>query len=678
MTGINDVSGVICAACGRLNPFEAGLCAQCGAMLADTSPHGRQAAWSHVPGPVNRESFIDSQSRHRRATWRLTAASAVAAIVTGIPMSIALTPVLYVLLVLFTWLVDLVAPVPQGVWDAYTWSGRVLIEIVEALDAPEATGGVSQIPFDMLAYAAMIWLVPGMIFMLICWFGLRALFRHSGPGGVLLSIGAREPLRGDFEERQLVNVIEEIAIAAGLPVPPRVMLLDSDVANAAVVGSSRDDATIVVSRALLDDLDRDATQGVLANLVASIGNGDLRGARSIIAIFETFGFAAILLKVPVSGPARRMLWRIIRYALGQHTPEQRASESRAVAGMLTQSFWDTGEEDDFSFLNEDGSVPVERRGLSVRLLLFLPFLAISMLVAMTLAGFPSLLVWLAIASLLVPAGLIVWYQRRYVLYMTRHALKTFRALMFLPYYLGAMLPQIALMLIIPFMLEPMLALLWRRRRYLADASAVQITRNPDGIARGLSGLVSRGGLIPGGNWASPMFVVGPEAMQARQLSNYREQQRLQIEELKRKHNLDGGVIGNVRATAAHFTTVAQEQHAAGENGAALFQDEENLFDEGSFSGSSGSIVSFHPPLNQRLKKLRRMGSTVGDVDLFGKRFSQANSAAGNALLFVVITPLIILAAVLMIVALVLLLALSLLFCGLLMLLVYGLVLLLAP
>jgi hypothetical protein len=55
----------------------------------------------------------------------------------------------------------------------------------------------------------------------------------------------------------------------------------------------------------------------------------------------------------------------------------------------------------------------------------------------------------------------------------------------------------------------LLALAWRSRRYLADATAVQLTRNPDGVARGLRAVALRGGLIPGGSWAAPLFVLGP-------------------------------------------------------------------------------------------------------------------------------------------------------------------------
>src|SRR5437588_502785 len=73
-----------------------------------------------------------------------------------------------------------------------------------------------------------------------------------------LTLGASEPRAGDLEERQLQNIIEEMAIAAGLR-PPRVVLLDGDGANAALVGASDADATIVVSRGLLDTFTREET-----------------------------------------------------------------------------------------------------------------------------------------------------------------------------------------------------------------------------------------------------------------------------------------------------------------------------------------------------------------------------------------------------------------------------------
>jgi heat shock protein HtpX len=52
-------------------------------------------------------------------------------------------------------------------------------------------------------------------------------------------------------------------------------------------------------------------------------------------------------------------------------------------------------------------------------------------------------------------------------------------------------------------------LLWRSRRYLADATAVQLTRNPAGLARGLRHLGEAGAVIPGGEGVAHLFIVGP-------------------------------------------------------------------------------------------------------------------------------------------------------------------------
>jgi heat shock protein HtpX len=58
-------------------------------------------------------------------------------------------------------------------------------------------------------------------------------------------------------------------------------------------------------------------------------------------------------------------------------------------------------------------------------------------------------------------------------------------------------------------------LLWRSRRYLADATAVQLTRNPTGLARGLRHLGDAGAVIPGGEAVAHLFVVGPTDERAR-------------------------------------------------------------------------------------------------------------------------------------------------------------------
>src|SRR5439155_19456732 len=110
--------------------------------------------------------------------------------------------------------------------------------------------------------------VPGMVVMALAWVGARALFLRAGPEGIIRALGAREPRRGDLEEQQLTNVVAEMAIAAGVK-PPRVFLLDGTAANAAAIGSSHEDGAVVVSRRLLDELDRDETQAIVAHVIGA-------------------------------------------------------------------------------------------------------------------------------------------------------------------------------------------------------------------------------------------------------------------------------------------------------------------------------------------------------------------------------------------------------------------------
>src|SRR5260221_8396314 len=86
-----------------------------------------------------------------------------------------------------------------------------------------------------LATGLSLVLLPGIIVAFGLWFGMLALFRRGGVGGALASMNAREPNQADLKELQLADVAQEMAIAAGLP-PPRIMLVDSLVANPAAGG----------------------------------------------------------------------------------------------------------------------------------------------------------------------------------------------------------------------------------------------------------------------------------------------------------------------------------------------------------------------------------------------------------------------------------------------------------
>ena len=79
----------------------------------------------------------------------------------------------------------------------------------------------------------------------------------------------------DAEERKLLNIVEEMSIAAGMPVP-QVYLLEESGINAFAAGQSHSNAVIGVTRGSLSQLSRDELQGVIAHEFSHILNGDMR------------------------------------------------------------------------------------------------------------------------------------------------------------------------------------------------------------------------------------------------------------------------------------------------------------------------------------------------------------------------------------------------------------------
>ena len=80
----------------------------------------------------------------------------------------------------------------------------------------------------------------------------------------------------DTQLRRLRNVVEEIAIASGVPVPKIYVLEHEAAINAFAAGYSTSDAVVAVTRGALDKLNRDELQGVIAHEFSHILNGDMR------------------------------------------------------------------------------------------------------------------------------------------------------------------------------------------------------------------------------------------------------------------------------------------------------------------------------------------------------------------------------------------------------------------
>src|SRR5579864_4819840 len=390
-------------------------------------------------GPLNPETFFAAQKRNRRATWRMSALCTFAAFIMGLPLTLVLTPLLYAGTLIVAEIVNHFSPLPPDFWrqanDLAKLGMRVADYVINqrgTLDPGELTAGL------------LLVLLPGMVFAYGLWFAMLALFRHGGVGGTLASMNAREPNQADLKELQLADVAQEMAIAAGLPAP-KIMLVDSVGANAAAVGTSPHDARIVISRRLLDDLDRDQMQAILAHLVGSIGNGDLGIAFTVTSVFETCGLLVNIINAPFSKESLGRLWRVARYMLGGGTPEKRAADAADIAESLATSL--------------DGDSP-EMEGYFKR-------------------GNPGLIV------------------------------KIYRFVMF-PLMFTNMAIELTLWFFLNILLGPCMAMLWRTRRFLADSSSVELTRNPDALARALQCLSEDNTAFDSGDWATHLFVVNPK------------------------------------------------------------------------------------------------------------------------------------------------------------------------
>jgi Zn-dependent protease with chaperone function len=599
--------------------------------------------------PRDPETFFKAQRRNRRATWRMSALCIFAAFLMGIPLTLVLTPFLYAVTMVVAEVINHFSPLPAEFWQNASDLAKLAYRVADVLINQRGTVD----PQDLAIGLALV-LVPGIVLSLVLWVGILLLFRHGGVGGTLASLNARDPNSADLKELQLSDVVQEMAIAAGLPVP-RMMLIDAPGANCAAIGTSATDAHIVLSRRLLDDLDREQLQALIAHMIASVGNGDLRIAFTVTSVFETCGLITTLINAPFGKQSRSTLWRIIRYPFRRGTAIARCADADEVAELLADTM-DVNSTDIERFF-DSGNAGLIRKTLRV---VFFPFLFTNMAIELTLWFFLNLL------------------------------------------------------------LGPCMALLWRTRRYLADAGAVELTRNPDALASALQQLSNDTTAIAGGSWAAHLFVVNPSGDRSlRDIAPATDRQRKALEVwratakgavgassavsnvvpitgvgLGAYADLRKEIMSTVKAAAAgDADAVARMQGFAAAMGGVqalglkempnpkdimlaqqgdraaiarirmLMQtgDRDVQPKRGQTGLQTHSFVSFHPPLEKREKRLQKMGAhllvptpTRGGMAL--KVFL--------VLLYLLIVPLLTVAGVLMLVVIALMICLNLLFLGL--------------
>jgi Zn-dependent protease with chaperone function len=120
--------------------------------------------------------------------------------------------------------------------------------------------------------------VGGTLFIIFLGWAFKIYELSQGGQSVALMLGGRlsSSAVADADERRLLNVVEEMALASGTPVPPVYILENESAINAFAAGYSSNDAVIAITRGGLKQLNRDELQGVIAHEFSHILNGDMR------------------------------------------------------------------------------------------------------------------------------------------------------------------------------------------------------------------------------------------------------------------------------------------------------------------------------------------------------------------------------------------------------------------
>ncbi|HEY5778447.1 MAG TPA: hypothetical protein VIT00_06890, partial [Terrimicrobiaceae bacterium] len=266
------------------------------------------------------------------------------------------------------------------------------------------------------------------------------------------------------------------------------------------------------------------------HLLASIANGDLRIASGVLTVLQTLGFFMTLMDVPFSPRARQAISSLVCYLFRRGNSDASVEAHRA-ASKLMLSLQPEGMNDMLAFMERMLNLPLP------------------------LGPFNKV-----VGSLLL--------------------------MLLMPLILSRLAGFITYSMLTLFVLGPFIAFAIRARRCLADATAVQLTRNPDGLARALIHLTTLAHPIRGVGWAEMLFIVGSETKDHRNLERMRER------------------VAEIRAEPSGHLTSRTEAAIA------MVRELKKSEDEQDEPEKHGFIYRFHPSLNQRIVQLKRMGANV--------------------------------------------------------------------
>lgn len=146
--------------------------------------------------------------------------------------------------------------------------------------------GHHTVPYVGLGFLAIVFGVAG--FNYVNYLQIGGSYVAESMGAELVNPYTRHP-----KERQLINIVEEIAIATSLPVPP-IYIIEAQEINAFAAGTNPENAAITVTRGCLNLLNRDELQGVVAHEFGHIYNRDMTIGMRVAAMIMGFFIVSYL------------------------------------------------------------------------------------------------------------------------------------------------------------------------------------------------------------------------------------------------------------------------------------------------------------------------------------------------------------------------------------------------
>lgn len=145
---------------------------------------------------------------------------------------------------------------------------------------------------------------------------LRIAELSKGGGVIAERLGGRlvGATTKDAAERRYLNVVQEMALASGLPVPLCYVIDGDETINAFAAGNTPQDAAVGVTRGALRNLTRDELQGVIAHEFSHIGNGDMKlnlriiGTVAGLTALAQLGYVIVRIGLNSGSSRKNNLW----------------------------------------------------------------------------------------------------------------------------------------------------------------------------------------------------------------------------------------------------------------------------------------------------------------------------------------------------------------------------------